>query len=268
MDRLQQLQRLPPRELALSAAAAAAIMGTAVWCIRDYQDFLALGPGGAAYNLKGWAWVTSLRPFALSKQGALQTSSYPTDGAHEEIKDLPSRAGPRASVGGIIPHRQLSQHPPKDVTQYITNLFKNAVVQNSDLLQERLSLYEKHNPALFVHDDIFSSSDSSASETARISRGEIGHVHPDYSIHLYFSPADARHIIAKGWGEKHRLSKPKTSIFQFQKYGLSDTYIMIYGPRTEEEIETVSKILQNSIRFMTGRTDVQLPQWRTALGTN
>ena len=87
-----------------------------------------------------------------------------------------------------------------------------------------------------------------------------------YSLHLYLSPADARQIITKGWGEKHRLSKPESSIFKFKSFGLTDTYIMIYGPRNEEEIETVGKILQSSIRFMTGRTDVELPQWKTALG--
>ena len=111
MDRLRQLPRLPPRELALSAAAITAVLGTAILCFRDYQDFLALGPGGAPYNVRGWAWVTSLRPFALSKRGALQTSSFPVDGANEGIEALPKRTGPRASVGGIIPHRQLSQYP-------------------------------------------------------------------------------------------------------------------------------------------------------------
>ncbi len=117
MDRLKQLPQLPPRELALSAAAITAVLGTVILCVRDYQDFLALGPGGAPYNVRGWAWVTSLRPFALSKRGALQTSSFPVDGAHKEIEALPTRTGVRASVGGIIPHRQLSQHPGDDVKQ-------------------------------------------------------------------------------------------------------------------------------------------------------
>ena len=89
-----------------------------------------------------------------------------------------------------------------------------------------------------------------------------------YSIHLYLSPADTRQIIAKGWGEKHRLSKPETSIFDFKKYHIGDTYILIYGPRNEEEIEIVSKILQSSIRYMTGRDEVELPEWKKSLGGN
>ena len=60
-------------------------------------------------------------------------------------------------------------------------MYDNAVTQNSELLQKRLSLYEKHNPALFVHEDLLSSKDPAVSETAHISRGECGHVHPDVS---------------------------------------------------------------------------------------
>ncbi|ETI22571.1 hypothetical protein G647_06647 [Cladophialophora carrionii CBS 160.54] len=265
MDRLKHLPKLPPRELALNAAAVTATLSAIIWCVRDYHEFLALGRGGAPYNVIGWAIVTLLRPFALSKRGAKQVSSYPADGAHDDIRDLPTRAGLPASVGGIVPHRQLSQHPPEEMKQYITNLFKNAVAGNSDILEERLSLYERHNPALFVHDNILSSADSAVPETARIARGEIGHIHPDFSIHLYLSPADARLIIEKGWGEKHRLSKPENSLFKFKRFHIADTYILIYGPRDEEEIEVVRKILQSSIRFMTGRSNVELSEWRTAL---
>jgi hypothetical protein len=117
MDRLKQLSRLPPRELAFSAAAMTAALSAFIWCIRDYHDFLALGPGGAPYNVMGWAIITMLRPFALSKRGARQVSSYPADGAHEDIRDLPKRVGLPASVGGIVPHRQLSQHPPEEMKQ-------------------------------------------------------------------------------------------------------------------------------------------------------
>ena len=56
------------------------------------------------------------------------------------------------------------------------------MVQNGTLLEERLSLYEKHNPALFVRQHILQSEDQAVPETARIARGEIGHVHPDVSI--------------------------------------------------------------------------------------
>lgn len=34
-------------------------------------------------------------------------------------------------------------------------------------------------------------------------------------------------------------------------------YILIYAPRTEEEIQTVMQIISASVKFMTGREDVR-----------
>ncbi|KIY01043.1 uncharacterized protein Z520_03709 [Fonsecaea multimorphosa CBS 102226] len=272
MDYLKHLPPLPSRDRAVQAAVltgtSTLALSALIWCIRDYHAFLALGPGGVPYNLGGWAFVTMIRLFALSKRGATQVSDYPIDGAHEDIKSLPNRKGERAAVGGIIPHRQLSQYPPDEMKPYITNLFKNIVVQNSDLLEERLSLYEKHNPALFLREEVLANKDPAAPrppQTAYTSRGECGHVHPDYSLHLYLSPADARLVIEKGWAERHRLAKPKTANFNFEKAFVASTYLMIYGPRDTDEVEVVRKILQNSIRFMSGREDVEAPEWKVAL---
>lgn len=99
--------------LLATTSGAAALVVFAVWCIKDYGDYLALGPGGPPYNVKGWAWITfGIRPFALSKSGATYVADYPTEGSHPEIKSLPRRQGERALLGGIAPHRQLSQHAP------------------------------------------------------------------------------------------------------------------------------------------------------------
>lgn len=35
-------------------------------------------------------------------------------------------------------------------------------------------------------------------------------------------------------------------------FGVAGTYLMIYGPRDEEELETMRTILENSVKFMTG----------------
>ena len=101
-------------------------------------------------------------------------------------------------------------------------------------------------------------------ETAHIARGELGHAHPDLSVHLYLSPADARRVIENSWAERHRLSVPKTWWVK-NKYAIADTYLMIYGPRDAEEMEVLRVILENSIRFMTGAENVQKLEWRTAL---
>ncbi|KAH8847087.1 hypothetical protein MCOR27_009820 [Pyricularia oryzae] len=246
----------------IGAGLLAALLG---WCYRDYQSFLALGPGGLPYNLKGWAIVTLfIRPFAMSKSKVTSVADYPENGAPEVVKQLPVRRGERAILGGIAPHRQMSQHAPERMRVYMQNLFDNAVKQHPELLEMKKSLYERHHDALFVSAGLLQSQESSVADTARVARGEIGHMHTDLSIHLYLSPADARQVIQKNWGERHRLSVPKTSWFR-NKFGVADTYLMIYGPRDEKEMEVFKVILARSISFMTGKDVSEDIEWRKAL---
>ncbi|TLS30012.1 hypothetical protein PpBr36_02671, partial [Pyricularia pennisetigena] len=234
----------------IGAGLLASLLG---WCYRDYQNFLALGPGGLPYNLKGWAIVTLfIRPFAMSKFKATSVDDYPESGAADIVKQLSVRRGERATLGGIAPHRQLSQYAPEHMRVHMQNLFNNVVDQYPELLEMKKSLYERHHDALFVSPNLLQSPDSPVPATARLAHGEIGHMHTDLSVHLYLSPADARQIIQKKWGERHRLSVPKTSWFK-NMFGVADTYLMIYGPRDEEEMEVFKVILARSISFMTGK---------------
>ena len=57
-------------------------------------------------------------------------------------------------------------------------------------------------------------------------------------------------VIENGWGERHPLSGSSV-------IGLPKEYVGIYAPRDEEELLVAEKILVASVRFMTGRTDVQ-----------
>lgn len=124
MDRITHFFAQIPRDpraantAAITGVSTVALSAALVWCIRDYRAYLALGPGGPPYNVLGWAMITFLvRPFALSKSATTSTSDYPVEGAHEDIKALPERKGERATVGGIAPHRQLSQHPPAEMRE-------------------------------------------------------------------------------------------------------------------------------------------------------
>jgi hypothetical protein len=148
--------------------------------------------------------------------------------------------------------------------KFVTNLFMNAAKQHPTLLEIQKSKYERLHDALFVSSAILENADSKIPATARIARGEVGHSHTDLSVHLYLSPPDARHIIEKSWAERHRLSVPKTSWFK-NKFAVADTYLMIYGPRNEDEMEVLRVILENSIRYMTGTDDVKEIEWRRAL---
>ena len=142
----------------------------------------------------------------------------------------------------------------------LQELFLEDIVEhNPSLLEARISHYEKHNRALYVKPDVLSSP-TNVPEAALVAQGEIGHVHPDLSIHLCFSEADAKAIMEKGWGERHRLARKAPWYYVRGKYpmGVPPTWVLIYGPRDEAEFEVVKSFLTASAGFMTGGGDIKL----------
>lgn len=140
------------------------------------------------------------------------------------------------------------------------------------MLETKLSLYERRHPALFVHPNLLLLANSQQEgqpqipEVTFIARGEIGHPHPDISVHIYVSPADARVLIDKRWAERHRLARQIPFFPGFQRIlHVGSSYLMIYGPRDEAEMEVLAVILRNSIRFMTGVEEIKPMEWREKL---
>jgi len=139
-------------------------------------------------------------------------------------------------------------------------ILESAVAHNPDLLQMKMSHYERYHPAVYVHEVLLKSPSAKTTlhKDAIAAQGEHGHVHGDGSVHLYFSPADAKVIIEKGWAERHRLARQQPFYFGWKKYiyGVAPTYLMVYAPRDEAELEVLKVLMRNSIRFMTGREDI------------
>jgi hypothetical protein len=101
--------------------------------------------------------------------------------------------------------------------------------------------FEKHNDAVFLLDS------ATGNQTVVVStHGEVGHMHPnDGSMHFSLSPSDTKEVLEKGWGELHGLAG------QVYKPGaaLPATYMMVYSPRTEEELAVTKLILQAAIQY-------------------
>ncbi|KIW49072.1 hypothetical protein PV05_10786 [Exophiala xenobiotica] len=231
------------------------------WCIQDYRLYKSLGPGGPPYNAYGW-FLTSfiVRPFTLAAKDTLWTGDYPDDGAHKEILALPNRRGTRPVILGIAPQRQFSQNPEPGMNVRVTSLFTSVVMRNPTLLQQKLSSLEKHNIAIFVHSNLLSKPDN-LPEVAVVSEGELGHIHGDASMHLYFSPADAKVIIEKGWAERHRCARTQPWWLGGKKYKwkIGESFLIVYAPRDEEELEVLQILIRASARFMTGDETVVAP---------
>jgi hypothetical protein len=98
-------------------------------------------------------------------------------------------------------------------------------------------------------------------EIAPIFKGEIGHVHGESSLHLYFSPADAKIIIEKGWAERHRCSRTQPWWLGGIKamFGIGDTFLIVYAPRNEAELEVLKTLIRASAMWMTGERQIVKP---------
>lgn len=64
----------------------------------------------------------------------------------------------------------------------------------------------------------------------------------EYSLHLTLSPTDCKEVITKRWGERMTLAGTL----------MPQEYLIVYTPRTKEEVAVVKDIVAASIAFMTG----------------
>lgn len=215
------------------------------WVAWDYRAWKALGRGGVPYNLRGWLMVTRFR---LEARDTLDTGVYAAliGGAEDSVRvpPLPVRQGPRPRMGRHpVPHRQLDQKPERDETRRLLDqVFDRFVDHNGTYVRYAKSFYEKRNDAVTLIDP------SRGRPLAALSQGEVAHIHPaDGSMHMIFSPSDAKQIIEKGWGERHPLCG-------VPRHNIALTYLMIYTPRDADEVAVVRQLLRGAVEHM-GRCD-------------
>jgi len=101
------------------------------------------------------------------------------------------------------------------------------------------SLLEKSGPALLLAAAV-----PTPHTIAKKMKREIAHVHSsaEYSIHLALTPADCKQVIEKAWGERMTLAGSL----------MPQEYLLIYTPRTREELEAVGNIVEAAVGFMSG----------------
>jgi hypothetical protein len=214
----------------------------------DYKAFLSLGPGGTPSTFPGYCKVAYLRMFALKDPYTpppVLGTVCPSTGRFQSAW-LPKRVGPRPTVAGIAPQRQIDQIGcPKANTA-----FRQALIIAADDQPDRLrvgtSCFEKKGLALFALKPL--------NPTCR---GEICHVHfIDRSLHLNLHPLDAKVVLESGWGQRHPLAKGGW----LSKF-VPREFLMIYAPRNMEECEVVARIVEAAAWWVTGeRFDVNLHQ--------
>ncbi|KAJ5112573.1 hypothetical protein N7532_000618 [Penicillium argentinense] len=254
------------------ALGTAAFLGATTFllpaAIRDFRIFKSYGPGGLPNNVIGWLTVRLLfQPFR-GEMFDTEVYSRRIDAAEGHGVDdegyltlseeqLATRSpADRPSVGPhVVPQRQLTQIPDKDVQEKFRAKYVSFGLRNHHLVKFERSNLERHADALFLADHL------PITDLAVTMQGEVAHIHQgkDHSVHLVMAPADCKKIIEAGWGQRHGFSG--TSAMTFLALGtlpnLPAEYILIYAPRTEAEIEIVMQIIAASVKFMTGRADTR-----------
>jgi len=92
-------------------------------------------------------------------------------------------------------------------------------------------------PAIYVKPDV-----KTINPVAHKIFYEVAHVHPaENSLHVYVSPQDARLVMKRGWGQRFPVT-----------WLAPPSWIMVYAPRNEEEVETVREIVRAAVCHAVG----------------
>ncbi|KLO09426.1 hypothetical protein SCHPADRAFT_916673 [Schizopora paradoxa] len=214
----------------------------------NFLKYRSVGPGGLPNYFVGWIVAMCLKPFGRETTSTLE---YQLEGNEATwLQDgLPKRKGDRPTKSWhFAPHRQTDQIPSKDVKAKMIREFHAIQEANASLVVMRISVLEKFGDALQVHPLI----NPTPSKPVEVMKREVAHVHSwkDCSFHVVLSPADCKIVIDQGWGERHPLSG-RGRLFPIPK-----EYLLIYAPRTKEEVQVVGKIIRAAVGFGSGSREV------------
>lgn len=154
----------------------------------------------------------------------------------DSLQELPRREGPRPHTRAGMPHQQLDQNAPPPLQE---ELFRRAAgLPGVRTGPSRISV---PGARAFILEEELAKGPPEAFLVGR----EFAHLHPPYdgSLHLALPPAAAARVEERGWGELHPLARQGV---------LPPSFVMVYGPRDDRELETVWAILQASYAYARG----------------
>ncbi|KAF7197225.1 hypothetical protein HII31_01650 [Pseudocercospora fuligena] len=222
--------------------------------LNEYKQWKAMGAGGVSHDWTGFMLckgvettiarsdttnVEIYKSPEINAPGWKEATESQKQAAQKSFskEPLPEREGPRVrALKFVFPQRERPEdHPqPQDVREAYLAAF-DKLIENSGT-EWGTSKLEKRGTALFMKESL------PLSPLAVPSQGEICHIHgTDLSGHVTLSFPDAKEVIEKGWGERHRLSGTSR---------LHLGYTMVFVPNNVRETEVLAKILQAGVDYM------------------
>jgi phospholipase/carboxylesterase len=190
-------------------------------------------PGGHQLTVPGvralGEWVAHRLGFVANHGAVAAGPSGPVEWPMLPGGELPERRGARPSVSWTIPQQQESDNAPAELQE---RLFAHvAALAGVEAGPSRISV---PGARAFVLEE--GSPDPAAYLVPEV--GEFAHLHPSYdgSLHLVLPPDLAADVSTKGWGRPHMWAGTR----------LSPGFMMVYGPRDEDELATVLAIVTAS----------------------
>lgn len=224
-------------------ALVAAVVPVLLYIRNDFHNYLNLGPGGTPATFQGYLKINWLRLWTLRdpfKPPRPDPNSYPSAGVLSK-NPLPLRCGPRPTVVGIAPQRQVDQQGPRECYLALREILENHGTNHNECIGLGTSCFEKHGLGLFAR-----------SPVNNTCQGEICHVHnSDHSMHMNLHPDDVKEVLAKGWGQRHPLAWRG----RWFRMPVPTQFVMVYAPRTMDEVKVVCRIIEAAAWWVMAREE-------------
>lgn len=147
---------------------------------------------------------------------------------------LPIRTGDRPATTDGIPHVQLDLDKIDEVHQeMVRRVFSvTGIVNEPSVVLSWEGLWIDTNVDIVNPDAV-------------ISGRELGHIHDDGSLHIFLEPSRAIEAIEAGWAISHPYAVDGRAGW--------DGFVMLYTPRTIEELNVVFQLIVEAFNYVTGQ---------------
>ncbi len=155
--------------------------------------------------------------------------------AYAQDWNLPEKKSPRPETTTGIPHIQIDVESVPELSAQLSD--RVSKIEGVEL--QSTNVGRAGSTGFWVGDSI-----SIARPESTIRGREFAHCHPDGSLHASLPVELAREAVEAGWATPHPWAARKPGLQGF---------VMIYTPTTQDELDVVVQLIEESYRFVTSR---------------